>query len=108
MKGKRMQVSTTKDIGRWAVEGLVRPDKAHIRNEALSIASDELSFQDVDSIFKAKTGKGVPVTYGWLSSFMIWSVRDLNTMFRFVNERDYGADLPWLKERLEPTTFAQF
>ena len=108
MHGKRMQVVTTSDIGRWAAEGLVRPDRTRIRNEALSIASDELSFQDIDAIFERKTGKGVPVTFGWFATLVIWSVKDLYTMFGFINERDYGADLPWLKERLEPTTFAQW
>ena len=108
MKGKRMQVVTTKDIGRWAAEGLVRPDSTGIRNQALSVASDELSFEDIDAIFQKKTGQGVPVTLKWPAVLMIWLVKDLNTMFSFINERDYGADLPWLKERLEPTTFAQW
>jgi uncharacterized protein YbjT (DUF2867 family) len=108
MKGKRMQVVTTTDIGRWAVEGLVRPDRTGIRNEALSVASEELSFDDVDLIFKKKTGNGVPVTYEWPASLMIWLVKDLNTMFRFINERAYGADLDWLNERLHPTTVAEW
>jgi uncharacterized protein YbjT (DUF2867 family) len=108
MKGKRMQVVTTTDIGRWAAEGLVRPDRTGIRNEALSVASEELSFDDIDGIFKKKTGKGVPVTYEWPASLMIWLVKDLNTMFRFINERAYGADLEWLKERLQPTTVAEW
>jgi hypothetical protein len=107
MEGKRMQVAMTRDIGRWAAEGLVRPDRTGIRNEALSAASDELSFEGIDLIFRAKTGKGVPVTFGWIARLMIWGVKDLNTMFGFINDRDYGADLPWLKERLEPTTVAQ-
>jgi len=93
MKGKRMQVVTARDVGRWAAEGLVRPDRTGIRNEALSVASDYLSFDDVDKIFKKKTGNGVPVTFGWYSSLMIWMVKDLNTMFSFIHERDYGADL---------------
>ena len=108
MMGKRMQVVTTRDIGRWAAEGLVRPDRTEIRNQALSVASDELSFQDVDLTFKKTTGKGVPVTFGWAAYLMILLVKDLNTMFSFINERDYGADLSWLKERLEPTTFVQW
>lgn len=108
MKGKRLQVVTTRDIGRWGAEALVRPDRTGIRNEALSIASDELSFQEIDLIFKKKTGKGVPVTIGWATSLAIWLVKDLNTMFSFISERDYGADLPWLKEQLEPTTFAEW
>lgn len=108
MRGKRMQVVTTIDIGKWAAEGLVRPDRTGIRNEALSVASDELGFDEVDEIFKKKTGKGVPVMMGWLSTLMIWMIKDLHTMFNFIDERAYGADLDWLKERVEPTTFAQW
>jgi hypothetical protein len=108
MKGKRMQIVTTTDTGRWAVEGLVRPDNTGIRNEALSVASEELSFQEIDLILKRRTGKGAPVTFEWFPVLMIWLVKDLNTMFRFIGERPYGADLPWLKERLQPATVAQW
>ncbi|KAF7561366.1 hypothetical protein G7046_g2791 [Stylonectria norvegica] len=108
MNGKKMQVTVTKDIGRWAAEALVRPDRTGIRNQALSIASDELSFKDIDEIFIRHTGKGVPVTYGLLARFFIWLVKDVNTMFRFIGEREYGADLAWLKTQLKPTTFEQW
>ncbi|KAH7237501.1 uncharacterized protein BKA55DRAFT_520467 [Fusarium redolens] len=108
MRGKKMQVTVTKDIGRWAVEALVRPDRAGIRNQALSIASEELSFKDIDDIFIKHTGKGVPVTYGLLTRLIIWMTKDLNTMFSFIGERSYGADLAWLKTQLEPTTFEQW
>jgi uncharacterized protein YbjT (DUF2867 family) len=108
MKGEMMQVVTTTDIGRWAVESLVRPDNTGIRNEALSVASEELSFQEIDLILKRRTGKGAPVTFEWFPVLMIWLVKDLNTMFRFIGERPYGADLPWLKERLQPATVAQW
>ena len=105
MGGKRMQVVVTKDIGRWAVEALVRPDRAGIRNEALSIASDYLSFEDVDRIFREETGGPVGVTYGWLARLMIWAVKDLNTMFSWIGEREYGADLGLLSETVRPTSF---
>ncbi|KAM5345655.1 hypothetical protein ACJ41O_011516 [Fusarium nematophilum] len=108
MAGKKMQVTVTRDIGRWAAEGLVRPDRTGIRNEALSVASDELSFAEVDDIFVRHTGKGVPVTYGFLARFVIWMVEDLNTMFRFIGERAYGADLEWLRGQLESTTFEEW
>ncbi|KAF5008717.1 hypothetical protein FDECE_5025 [Fusarium decemcellulare] len=108
MQGKKMQVTVTKDIGRWAVEALVQPDRTGIRNQALSIASDELSFKQIDDIFIRHTGKGVPVIYGLFARFVIWMVKDLRTMFGFIGVRDYGADLPWLKSQLEPTTFEQW
>ncbi|KAM0345423.1 hypothetical protein ACHAPU_006586 [Fusarium lateritium] len=108
MKGRKMQVTVIKDIGRWAFEGLVQPDKTGIRNQALSIASEMLSFKEIDDIFIKHTGKGVPVTYGLLTRFIIWMLKDLRTMFGFIGERDYGADLPWLRSQLEPTTFEEW
>ena len=105
MGGKKMQVVVTKDIGRWAVEALVRPDLAGIRNKALSIASDYLTFDEVDRIFHEETHAPVGVTYGWLAKLMIWSVKDLNTMFGWIGERDYGADLELLSKTVQPTSF---
>lgn len=108
MKGKKMQVTVTKDIGRWAAEGLVRPDTTGVRNQALSIASEELSFNDIDDMFKEHTGKGVPVTNGLMTRAMIFLIKDLRTMFGFIGERPYGADLNWLQSKLEPTTFREW
>ncbi|KAJ9614355.1 hypothetical protein H2200_002491 [Cladophialophora chaetospira] len=108
MKGKRMQVVATKDIGRWAAEAFLRPDEAHLRNTAVSIASDELTFEDIDRIFREETGKPVGVTNSWMTWFLIWVITDLRTMFSWINERDYGADLPWLARTVEATTFRQW
>ncbi|KAF6784592.1 nucleoside-diphosphate-sugar epimerase family protein [Colletotrichum sojae] len=108
MRGKKMQVTVTKDIGRWAAEGLLRPDRTGIRNQAVSIASDELDFNEIDDIFKRHTGRGVPVTYGLLARGVIWMVNDLNTMFKFIGERPYGADLAWLRSKLKPTSFVEW
>ncbi|KAF3799082.1 hypothetical protein GCG54_00001187 [Colletotrichum gloeosporioides] len=106
--GKTLQVTVTKDIGRWAVEGLVRPDRTGIRNQALSIASDEISFAQADAAFIKHTGRGVPVTAGLLARGIMWLVKDLNTMFRFIGDRAYGADMSWLKTQLKPTTFYEW
>jgi uncharacterized protein YbjT (DUF2867 family) len=108
MRGKRMQVTVTKDIGRWAAEALLRPDRAGLRNEAISIASDYLSFQEVDEIFRQETGRSVEVTWGWLTRLVIWLVTDLRTMFAFINDREYGADLETLARIVPPTTFRQW
>lgn len=108
MNGKRMQVVVTKDIGRWAVEALLRPDRANLRNEAVTVASDELTFKDIDDILREETGQPVGVTYEWLARLMIWAITDLRTMFGWINERDYGADIEWLSNFVEPTTFRQY
>lgn len=108
MGGKRMQVIASKDLGRWAVEALLRPDSSNIRNTAVSVASDMLSFDEIDQIFREETGTPVGVTYGWLARLMIWSIKDLSTMFGWINERDYGADLEELSKTLQPTTFREW
>ncbi|KAK6382287.1 hypothetical protein LTS17_004174 [Exophiala oligosperma] len=108
MRGKRLQIVVAKDLGRWAVEALLRPDAAGLRNTAVSIASDELSFQEVDDIFRRETGQPVGVTYGWLARLIIWLTPDLRTMFGFISETDYGADLGWLAKTVEPTTFRRW
>lgn len=105
MEGKKMQVTVTKDIGRWAAEALIRPEATDIENESVSIASDILSFDDVDQIFKKHTGYGVPVINGFLARFIIWMIQDLHTMFGFIGERSYGADLEWLGTKVKPTSF---
>lgn len=108
MNGKSMQVVVAKDLGRWAAEALLRPDRAGLRNEAVSIASDKLSFEEVDEIFRQETGQPASVTYGWLARFVIWAVNDMYIMFRFIDERDYGADLDWLSKTIKPTTFREW
>lgn len=108
MRGKRLQIVVAKDLGKWAVEALLRPDRVGLRNTAISIASDELSFQEVDEIFRQYIGQPVGVTYGWLARLIIWVTPDLRTMFGFISERDYGADLERLAETIKPTTFRQW
>ncbi|KAK3177611.1 hypothetical protein K4F52_009612 [Lecanicillium sp. MT-2017a] len=108
MAGKRLQVTVTCGIGRWAAETFLDADKRGIRNQALSIASDELTFQEIDDIFMTHTGHGVPATYGFLARFIIWMVKDLSTMFGFIGERQYGANLDWLKTQIKPTTFKEW
>ena len=108
MNGKKMQVVVAKDLGRWAVEALLRPGASHIRNTAVSIASDYLSFEDINQCFYKETGQAVPATYGWLARLIIWLVKDLRTMFAWINERDYGADLEELAKTVPPTSFSEW
>jgi hypothetical protein len=101
-------VGVAQDLGRWAVDAFLRPDRACIRNGALSITSDELTFEEVDKIFQEETGAPVGTTYAWPVRLMVWAVTDLRTMFAFIGERDYGAELEMLKRTVEPTTFREW
>jgi uncharacterized protein YbjT (DUF2867 family) len=102
---KRMQITCVKDIGRWAAEALLRPERAGLKGEAVSIASEALSYAEADRIFREETGEGIAVANGWLTWAVIWLVKDLRTMFGWIDERPYGADLEWLGRYVQPTTF---
>ena len=106
--GKKMQVVSTRDIGRWAVEALLRIEETEtaypggLRNVAVSIASDALTFDEMNEIFMEETGKPVDVTWGWLARWVIWAVGDLRTMFGWIGEREYGAEMELLGRVMRP------
>lgn len=108
MGGKKLQVTSTKDIGRWAAFAMLRPDEAALRNSALSIASDELTFDEMDDIFKQETGKNIEVMNGLVTRAIVWMTTDLRTMFGWIKERDYGADMGQLQQYIQPYTFRQW
>lgn len=108
MDGKKLQVTSTKDIGRWAAFAMLRPDEASLRNSALSIASDELTFDKMNAIFKQETGRDIELMNGLVVRAMVWMTKDLRTMFGWIKERDYGADMDELKKYMEPYTFRQW
>lgn len=105
MRGQRMQVTCVADIGRWAALALLRPETADLRNAAVSIASDKLSFEEADAVFREETGEGIPVANAWLTWLVIWLVKDLRTMFGWIGQRPYGAELTWLGRYVAPTSF---
>lgn len=105
LQGKRMQITCVRDIGRWAAEALLRPDRAGLRNQSVSVASETLSYAEADKVFREETGHGIALTNAWLTWVVVWLVKDLRTMFGWIDERDYGADLEWLGRWIEPTSF---
>lgn len=107
LHGQRMQITCVADIGRWAATALLRPDTPKVRNQAISVASDELSFAEADAIFREETGgkECIPVANAWLTWLVIWLVKDLRTMFAWIGQRPYGAEIEWLARYVEPTSF---
>lgn len=103
MSGRRLQVMALRDLGRWAAEALVRPDHFGLRNDAVSVATAELSYAELNEIWTQESGAPVPELSSYLATPIIWMASDLSKMFKWFTVRDFGADLPWLHERLAPT-----
>ena len=104
--GRPLQVVDTKDIGTFAANSFLDPDAAEYRNEAISLAGDDLTFEEANKIFKSKTGMEIPTTYGFIASLMLWLSKDVGLMFKFFRETQYGADVEALKRMSNVTDFS--
>lgn len=91
-----LQFVSTKDIGHVAAHAFRNPEA--YRNRALSLAGDELTYAQLNQVFKDKTGKGVPTTFGFLGSGLLWGVKEMGTMMDFFRDTGLAADIPALRK----------
>lgn len=96
---KPLQLISSHDCGVFAAQAFLHPE-AH-RNKAFSIASDELTYEQADLIFKRKVGNYMPTTFGTLASFGLWAIKDLGLMFKWFQEEGFGADVAACR-RMQP------
>lgn len=90
---KKQQWVDTVDIGRWAAEAFLHPEDPKYHNKAISLAGDELSFEEINTIYRQKTGVDLPTTYwfvGWLVRYL---VKDLGLMFQWFNNVGYKVNV---------------
>jgi hypothetical protein len=90
-----LQVISTADIGWFGAQALLRPKD--FAGRAISLAGDELTFDEANVIFKEKVGQDIPITFGFVASGLVWAVKDLGTMFKFFEEVGYAADIAALR-----------
>ncbi|KAF7555918.1 hypothetical protein G7Z17_g1797 [Cylindrodendrum hubeiense] len=95
LKSRPLQVIAVSDIGLFAAQAFMNPDQYNGR--ALSLAGDELTFDDAAKIFKQKTGQTIPTTFGFMGWFVLYMVKDVGTMFKWMEDEGFGANLQELK-----------
>lgn len=93
---KKLQLVATADIGHFAAQAFLNPEG--YRNRALSLAGDELTFEQASAVFREKTGRPAPATYSFLGSALMWGVKELGTMFRWFATDGYHTDIPALRK----------
>jgi len=91
LDNKPLQLVATSDIGYFGAEALLKPDEW--RHKALGLAGDELTYAQVEEVFKKTTGSPPPVTYGFVASGIMWGVKELGLMFKFFRTDGYGVDI---------------
>jgi nucleoside-diphosphate-sugar epimerase len=96
LKGKPLQCIAVSDIGYFGSLAFLKPDE--FKGKCISLAGDELTFDQLAKTFKAKTGKDIPMTYEFICHLLMWFVKDFGAMFRWFHEHGYKANIGELKK----------
>ncbi|KAF7540295.1 hypothetical protein G7054_g1515 [Neopestalotiopsis clavispora] len=96
VKSRPLQLIATSDIGAFAAKSFMEPEK--FAGKAISLAGDELTFEQMSAIFKEKTGSDVPLTWGFLGKLTLRLSKEMGTMFEFFEKEGYGANIKELRE----------
>ncbi|KAI8965325.1 nucleoside-diphosphate-sugar epimerase family protein [Daldinia sp. FL1419] len=95
-ENQKLQLIATSDIGFFAAEALQNPEQW--KGKKLSLAGDELTFDEFGKVFKQKTGEDLPTTFHFVAAIINWMSKELGYMFRWFRNVGYGADIASLKK----------
>ncbi len=90
---KKMQVIAASDIGWFGASAFLHSSSADYGNAALSIAGDELTFNEANEIFQQETGQPIPTSYGFIASSLVNLVKGVRLMFRYMRTDGTGCDV---------------
>jgi hypothetical protein len=96
LKGKPLQMIATDDIGFFGAEAFAHPEQ--YQNKSLSLAGDELTYDQFAQIFQQKTGQPISTTYQFICSILMWVIKDMGYMFKWFHDVGYKADIAELKK----------
>ena len=97
---RKLQMISTKDIGKVAAEAFLNADKDEYRNTSVSLAGDELSPEQAAVIFKEVTGHEIPSTYSFVGSGLRWMLKEqLGLMFDWFLSSGFGVDVKAMRQR---------
>ncbi|KAE8154462.1 hypothetical protein BDV25DRAFT_147719 [Aspergillus avenaceus] len=96
LEGKPLQCIATSDIGYIASIVLLQSDR--FKNQCISLAGDELTFDQLAKRFKTQTGKSLPTTFHFLTYLLMMMAKDFRLMFKWFFRHGYGADIKQVKQ----------
>ncbi|KAJ6096466.1 hypothetical protein N7486_007212 [Penicillium sp. IBT 16267x] len=96
IKEKPLQVVAVSDIGFFAAQAFLHPEEW--TKKSVSLAGDDITFEEMAKIYKTKTGRDVPLTFSFVVSTVLWLMNDFGYMFKWFHDSGYGADISTLKK----------
>ena len=97
---RKLQMISTKDIGKVAAEAFIKADSAEYKNQAISLAGDDISPNEAARIFKETTGQEIPTTYPFVGRALRYFLKEqLGTMFDWFVTDGFHTDIGAVKQR---------
>jgi uncharacterized protein YbjT (DUF2867 family) len=96
IKSRPLQLISTDDIGTFAALSFMQPRQ--FSGKSISLAGDELSYSQVEEVFRKETGHPPPTTFAFIARLVLRMSEEMGTMFNFFEKEGYGADIKSLKE----------
>lgn len=92
----KLQLIATADIGYFGAQALLHTKE--FAGRAVSLAGDDLTFEEANAIFREQVGSDIPTTYSIVGSALLWAIKDVGLMFKFWKETGYAADIRALRQ----------
>lgn len=96
-ENKTMQLVATSDVGFFAAEAFAKPQE--FKGRKVGLAGDELTLERFGNVFREKTGRAVPTTFGFVAAGINWMVKDLGLMSKWFGTTGYGVDIKAVRAR---------
>lgn len=96
LKGKPLQLIATSDIGYFATGAFLNPE-TH-KGKGISLAGDELTYDQMAEIFQRKTEQSLPTTYKTVCYILLSMMKDMGKMFQWFHDEGYGAKIAELRK----------
>jgi hypothetical protein len=95
-ENKPLQFVSTRDIGWFGAQAFLDPEQ--YAGRGISLAGDELTYEQFNEVFKKVTGEDYLTMYGFLGKGMLLLMSDFNTMFKWLNVEGSGAKIGELRK----------
>ncbi|KAG9228541.1 putative NmrA-like family domain-containing protein 1 [Amylocarpus encephaloides] len=93
---KPLQLIATSDISLFAARAFQNP--AAYQGRAISLAGDELNFDQGKKVFKETIGYNMPETFWFVGAGIRYMSAEMGTMFKWFADDGYGADINALRK----------
>jgi uncharacterized protein YbjT (DUF2867 family) len=95
IKDKPLQLIAASDIGYFAAQAFMAPER--YKGQAISLAGDELTFNQASKIFEKTTGQGIPLTFEIFASLVLFFLKGIGLMFKWMQDEGFNANVQELR-----------